>query len=335
MNFDGEISTEVSLSRILDEMLADGTDKEVVLKFLHQHESDIPDIFKDSCFAYDLYDITLNDELDPLLLKHMEHLRPIDCFFAMKHYAISKGGNKSVHALPELSPVIERVRSESIFLAEDKWGQKIPWEVIDGDTTIWDYINGMTDERDVRSFLRSNYLSRSLFVAKNFLRLSTSAQFLVITQNAVNGVAYGLSWGSPKSLVRQRVNVHMLISLIRQLLAAGDVEMFNWIANVAGLHNHTCLFSEKFMSEVLARIPHKSIRDMISPPSWTMPKSSFEEVVFETNMYGGQVDGVDVFLALYFSARHIESMRENRDLLEFLNLPFDPSEVEHLKEAKC
>ena len=334
MQFDGEISTEVSLSRILDEMLTDGTSREIVLKFLSQHESDIPDIFRGSDFVYDLYDITLNDELDPLLLKHMSDLRAVDCFFAMKHYAIAHG-NKSVHAFPELEAAIQNVRQESIFLAEDKWGQKVPWEVIDGNTTIWDYINGMTDERDVRSFLRSNYLSRSLFVAKNFLRLSTSAQFLVITQNVVNGVAYGLSWGSPKSLVRQRVNVHMLISLIRQLLAAGDVEMFNWIANVAGLHNHTCLFSEKFMSEVLARIPHKSIRDMISPPSWTMPKSSFEEVVFETNMYGGQVDGVDVFLALYFSARHIESMRENRDLLEFLNLPFDPSEVEHLKEAKC
>ena len=74
---------------------------------------------------------------------------------------------------------------------------------------------------------------------------------------------------------------------------------------------------------------------MISPPSWTMPKSSFEEIVFETNMYGGQVDGVDVFLALYFSGKHIESMRENRDLLEFLNLPFDPSEAEMMKERKC
>ena len=334
MQFDGEISTEVSLSRILDEMLTDGTDREVVVKFLHQHEDDIPDIFRGSDFVYDLYDITLTSELDPFLVKHMEHLRPIDCFFAMKHYAIAHG-NKSVHALPELEAAIQNVRQESIFLAEDKWGQKIPWEVIDGDTTIWDYINGMTDERDVRSFLRSNYLSRSLFVAKNFLRLSTSAQFLVITQNVVNGVAYGLSWGSPKSLVRQRVNVHMLISLIRQVLAAGDVEMFNWIANVAGLHNHTCLFSEKFMSEVLSRIPHKSIRDMILPPSWTMPKPAFEEIVFETNMYGGRVDGVDVFLALYFSGKHIESMKKNKDLLEFLSLSFDPSEVEHLKEAKC
>ena len=128
----------------------------------------------------------------------------------------------------------------------------------------------------------------------------------------------------------------MLISLIRQTLATGDVEMFNWIANVAGLHNHTCLFSEKFMSEILSRIPHKSIRDMISPPSWTTPKSAFEEIVFEVNMYGGQVDGVDVFLALYFSrSRYIESMKENKDLLEFLNLPFDPSEAEMMKEGKC
>ena len=146
MQFDGEISTEVSLSRILDEMLIDGTSREIVLKFLSQHESDIPDIFRDSAFAYDLYDYSINDELDPLLLKHMEHLRPIDCFFAMKQYA-AVHGNKSIHAFPELESAIHNVMQESIFMAEDKWGKKIPWEVLNGDEKT----HGMPSARDTKS----------------------------------------------------------------------------------------------------------------------------------------------------------------------------------------
>lgn len=332
MQFDGEISTEVSLSRILDEMLIDGTSREIVLKFLSQHESDIPDIFRDSAFAYDLYDITLNDELDPLLLKHMEHLRPIDCFFAMKQYA-TVHGNKSIHAFPELEAAIHNVMQESIFMVEDKWGRKIPWEVLNGDVSIWDYINAMTDERDVSAFLRSSYLSRSIFVAKNFLRLCPAAQFHVLSQSSCQGNG---TWGT-REAVKARVSAHLVLSLVRQVLSTGDVEMFNWIVNVSGLLNRSRYFSGKVIDEILMRIRQKSVRDMISPPSWTMPKSAFEEIVFEVNMFGGQVDGMDVFLAIYLGGgeSQLKGMKENMDLLEFLSLPFDPSEAELMKEGNC
>lgn len=332
MQFDGEISTEVSLSRILDEMLIDGTSKEIVLKFLSQHETDISDIFRDSAFAYDLYDITLRDEdLDPLLLKHMEHLRPIDCFFAMKQYAASHG-NKSIHAFPELEAAIQNVRQESIFMAEDKWGKKIPWEVLNGEVAIWDYVNAMNDVRDVSSFLRSSYLSRSIFVAKNFLRLCPTAQFYVLSQTPkeCNG-----TWGT-REAVKARVSAYLVLSLVRQVLSTGDVETFNWIVNVAGLLNRSRYFSGKVIDEILMRIRQKSIRDMISPPSWTMPMSAFEEIVFEVNMFGGQVDGMDVFLAIYLGGgkSQLKGMKENRDLFEFLSLPFDPSETEMMKDEK-
>ena len=333
-NFDGNISTEISLSRILDEMIVDGTDLAVVIKFLHLHEKDIPDMFQDSAFVFDLYDFSNISSLDPFLVKHMADLPAIDCYFAMNLYASMKG--KSVHALPELEAAVDRVRSDNLFLFEEKWGMKCPWEVLNGDISLWAYVNGIKDERDMRSFVRNSCAGRSLFMARNFLMLSPSAQYLVITQNVVNGVDVGGHWGSAKSLVRQRVYAHMLISLIRQMLVAGNVEMFNWIANVACLHHRDHYFSGKVLDEILMRIPHKSIRDMISPPSWTMPKSTFEEIVFETNMYGGQVDGVDVFLAIYLGGgSQLKGMRENSDLLEFLSLPFDPSEAEMMKEGKC
>ena len=57
MNYDSSISDQVNLSKVLDEMLVDGTEMEVVLAFLKSHENSISEIFKGSAFVYSLYDL--------------------------------------------------------------------------------------------------------------------------------------------------------------------------------------------------------------------------------------------------------------------------------------
>ena len=75
MNYDVSISTEVSLSKVLDEMILGGTDMEIVLTFLKSHESQIADIYKHSAFVYDLYDLGAHPyRVNDFLVKYIEVL---------------------------------------------------------------------------------------------------------------------------------------------------------------------------------------------------------------------------------------------------------------------
>ena len=328
-NFDGNISTEISLSRILDEMIGDGTDLAVVIKFLHLHEKDIPDMFQDSAFVYDLYDFSSISSLDPFLVKHMADLPAIDCYFAMNLYASMKG--KSVHALPELEAAVDRVRRDNLFLFEEKWGKKHPWEVLNGDISLWDYVDGIKDERDVRSFVRNSYAGRSLFMARNFLMLSPSAQFLVL--NAIAAQVKN-DWTN-KGIVRNRVLAHFLLSLMRQMLRIGNTDMFNWMVNVSRADKPN-LTGFKVLDELIARFP-KSLSDMLCPEFGSgKATAEFVEVVFEMNLFGGQVEPMDVFLYIYLhTTSQFKEMKENADFLdEFFSLLFEWRELERLRDVK-
>ena len=61
MNYDSTISKDVSLSRVLDEMIVDGSDFDIIVQFLKSHESSIKDIYAHSVFVYDLYDLDDNE----------------------------------------------------------------------------------------------------------------------------------------------------------------------------------------------------------------------------------------------------------------------------------
>ena len=328
--FDGNISTEVSLSRILDEMIGDGTDLAVIVKFLHLHEKDIPDMFRDSAFVYDLYDFASISHLDPFLVKHMADLPAIDCYFAMNLYAAAHG-NKSVHALPELEAAVDRVRRDNLFLFEEKWSKKTHWEILNGDISLWDYMNSLKDVRDVRSFVRNSYAGRSLFMARNFLMLSPSAQFLVLTSISAQ---VKTDW-TTKGIVRNRVLAHFLLSLMRQMLRIGNTDMFNWMVNVSDADKPT-LTSFKVLDELIAGFP-KSLSDMLYPEFGSgKVTAEFVEVVFEMNLFGGQVEPMDVFLYIYLHANsQFKGMKENADFLdEFFNLPFEWRELEKLRDVK-
>ena len=83
MNYDPSISTEVSLSKILDEMILDGTDLPIVVSFLEGHDSQIGEIYKHSAYVYDLYDLAAHPyRINDFLAKHIVDLPGYDKCFA-------------------------------------------------------------------------------------------------------------------------------------------------------------------------------------------------------------------------------------------------------------
>ena len=330
-NFDGSISTEVSLSRILDEMIMDGTDIDVVVRFLRQHEKDIPDIFRDSAFVYDLYDFANIRDLDPFLVRHMVDLSAIDCFFAMNLYA-AKVHERTVHTIPGLTGAVNKAIRDNLFFFLGNREQKTPISVLNGSISLWDYVNSITDIRDMRFFVRNSYMGRSLFMARNFLMLSSSAQFLVLSSIAPQ---IKNDW-TTKAVVCNRVLAHFLLSLIKQMLRAGNTDMFNWILNVT-CADKSSLVCVKVLDELRRVGFPKSISDMLCPEFESgKVTAEFAEVVFEMNLFGGQIEPMDVFLYIYLNrGKQFNSMLENTDFLdEFFNLTFEWRELEKLRDVK-
>lgn len=84
MTYDSNISREVSLSKVLDEMIIDGTSIEIIVQFLKSHESCVKDIFSNSVFAYDLYDVNVSGSFPHHELeKYICCLHPISLFFVL------------------------------------------------------------------------------------------------------------------------------------------------------------------------------------------------------------------------------------------------------------
>ena len=84
MTYDSSISTEVSLSKILDQMILDDTPIDIIVQFLESHESCVKDIFANSVFVYDLYDVATSCSFpDKRLEKYICCLPPILMFFVL------------------------------------------------------------------------------------------------------------------------------------------------------------------------------------------------------------------------------------------------------------
>lgn len=326
MNYDHSISSEVSLSKVLDEMIMDGTDFKVIMAFLESHESQIEDIYKHSAFVYDLYDLAAHPyRVNAFLARHVESLHPLDMCFAaesLAHFLVSEDIYPEV--MKELREMLHGNADLIRFRANGYKGRFIEdAKVASGDIDFNKLVDAISaDKRDVKMFLQESYLARSMLMAGNFLRFSTRAQYVILS--SIGDIFGAIGWSARSPILHL---AHAVNTLLKQLLVSGETDTFNWVVNVLRLNNPTNTRTlEKLWSDQFERIPsvlserfHKDLR-------------TFEEIVFEMNMMETQFDVLDLFLYIYlFDTKLLIGMIENTELLEFFNLPFDWNELENLK----
>ena len=324
MNYDQSISTEVSLSKVLDELLTDGTPLETIVQFLKSHESQIGEIYAHSAFVYDLYDLAAHPyRVNEFLAMHLKELGENDRWFALTTI-LELLVHEDIH--PTLRKELRREarahragRRYFFGLDEDK-------QVVAGDLDFTKLVNSCAaDPRDMRSFLLTSRLARSAFMAGNFLEFAPSTQFMILNcakEIIEKSILPGFDYTFP----------HMLNTLLKQLLVLGQTEMFNWVSKVLG-------FQSK-LGELFNDLT-TGVRGMMMEDAWKSIPShfidkkgpeTFEETVFDMNMMETQFDVLDLFLYIYlFDHLRFKGMLEYPDLLEFFNLPFKWEELEKLK----
>ena len=340
MNYDSSISSEVSLSKILDESIMDGSDNEVVFAFLKSHEKDIGEIFKHSAFAYDLYDLGMHPyHENEFLFDHITDLFGIDkCFAAslLATFLVSVCGNRG--KIVELRGKFRGDVAIQTFLRSGWRGHRWDDKLLLGEIDLVESLESLVkDQRDLRSFLGSSYLARTVFQASTFLNLSPTCQYaiLVAVREAVNE-SRGYYW-----METQQVYASLVCSLLKQLLLLNHTDMFNWVEKVLDIQTSRSAFTDLVLEEFKRKIP-QTLKDMMPPSGtadiWTGKEetpASFEEIVFEMNMLMSEFEPCDLFLYIYLgSSGLMKGMKENSELLEFFALPFDWNKLDNFtKEA--
>lgn len=340
MNYDTSISDSVNLSRVLDELIMDGSPMESIVQFLHSHESDIPDIYRNSAFAYRLYDVMAHpDGIDPFLIEHMGELRTVEfCYAANAMTESIYGNNGSEVALARLRSLykgnvnlVEFAKTLSIVPNfQDKF--------FNFDADIVDWLNRTSDQRDYSRVISHTYLGMSVFQAVSFMKLTPSSQFLLlktIQEKIIEG-------DFPPSRIRDRGRIRLvygeLIStLLRQLLLLNQIEMFNWVLSVLeleGQYGAALIIRLAIENSISGTIP-EGLRQMVDLTYLTdsEKKASFEEVVFEMNLRETSFEPYNLFLYIYIDHDYLLSgMKQNKELIEFFNLPFDWDGMKWLKD---
>ena len=325
MNYDHSISSEVSLSKVLDEMILDGTDFNVVVAFLESHESQIEDIYQHSAFVYDLYDLAAHPyRVNAFLTRHVDALPASDMCFAsasLANFLVAEDIYPEL--MKELRELLHGNANVIRFRADGYKGRFREDEMVaSNDIDFNKFVEAIAiDKRDAKTFLQESYLARSMLMATNFLNFSARAQFIILS--SIDDI---LRYGGGRHSAERHI-AHAFNTLLKQLLVAGDTQMFNWIVNVLDLGKTTKrLIIESLWSDQFERIP-ASLGERFGKEL-----NTFEEIVFEMNMMETQFDVLDLFLYIYlFDSKFFKGMRENTELLEFFNLPFDWKDLERLK----
>ena len=322
MNYDSAISDNVNLSRVLDELVMDGTDFQTIVQFLKTHERDIPDIYKHSAFVYDLYDIAAHPgRLDVFLIRHVEDLpNSAPRFYAassIAEHCMSTGTHDEITALLK-----EEFRSNKFLYMEMDRRKRARVlkedELAFGSLGLVEYLNSMTDGRDFSLFISNSYFAMAAFQAATFMRLNPDVQFVMIRElaNELNSLQ---SWKIRESGGEYAA---IMMTLLKQLVVLGHVDMFNWVVNVIGRTSALYTTTYRFLDNV----PPSLVEKMLRPVDGDI---TFEEVVFEMNLVETQFDSTDLFLFIYLDKGNLfKGMKENKELLEFFNLTFDWNTLE-------
>lgn len=323
-NYDPSISTKVNLSRVLDELLMDGTEYSVVKSFLDSHKDQIQNIFTHSAFAYNMFSMTCHPTAldDGFLIQNLDKLPIVDRYFAvleMINVGINEGrGRGFTKMLVDAS----RLKDDSPDgpISSDQWnGSRYDHVIANYDVSVVDFLNGLSDERDVSHFIHESVFVRSVFLARNFLALKTSTQFVVLKSISRFIDYLYRRTGSYGSVLRSKqlsFVSHMVVSLLKQLLLLENEGMFNWVVKVL---EDVGFFNGFHSTFHLRNLVPLSILDAIDDSNVTFP-----EIVFQMNMMETQFDTMDLFLFIYLAhEKTMSEMAQNADLVEFFNLPFD------------
>ena len=343
MNYDSTISTDVSLSRVLDEMIADGSDFDLIVQFLKSHESNIKDIYANSALVYDLYDIGRHPyRVDPFLVKHIDDLRATDFLFAVSSLAAFSTANENKDLFRELK---DRFHGNLVVaqLIRTGWGGIYgEYEVYTCKTSIVEWLNKMEGPNDASRFIAHSLLSLSAFQAFTFMNLNPSIQYILL-KGLLTVFSESILRGSRSRdpTLAKSVYGYILCGLLRQLLVLNQIEMFNWVLDVLGFNaKHCCdsiLLRESVKNSFHDLIPI-SIFDKVRVSDFRdsdddEDKMSFEEIVFEMNLMGTTFEPYNLFLAIYLGNNYLlKGMKENKELLEFFSLPFDWEDLNWMKD---
>ena len=343
MNYDNSISDQVKLSRVLDEMIMDGSDLETIVQFLQQHEKDISDIYRHSAMAYDLYDLGRHPyRVDEFLVKHIDDLRPTDFLFALNSlatFSIATDDCKSlIHELKERfhgrSDVAKFIRSgwEGIY-GEDKF--------YTCEINLVDWLNKMVSAQDATKFISRSFLAISAFQASTFLNLNPAAQFTLLKglQEAFSDSRYLRGLRNADPVMTCSIYGDILCGLLRQLLVVDNTEIFNWVLDVLDFNGGYCastVFQEAVKASFYKLVP-ESLSDKVRVSGYLETRNedriSFEELVFEMNLLETTFEPYDLFLAIYLGKDYLlKGMKENKELLEFFSLPFDWDGLKWMKD---
>ena len=341
MNYDSEISLNVNLSRVLDELILEGTDLDTIVQFLKSHERDIPDIYKGSAMVYDLYDFGAHPyRLDPFLVEHIQDLRTVDFCFAVNALATFLCATESN------SYLLRELRGRFHGTVELVRFSRTGWDGINGEDRFFrceknlvEWLNKTNDPRDYRSLLSHSYLALSAFQASTFLQLNSQSQFLLLKTLQECLMEVGRNWrGHGDYGVFLAVYGEFAYTLMRQLLACNKMDIFNWVVDVLDFKNRygssTILMSA--IRDTIFKLIPKSLCDMVENGSGyceTNERVSYEEIVFEMNLLDNGFEQTNLFLYIYLDDDYLlRGMKENKDLMEFFNLPFDWDELAWLKD---
>ena len=345
MNYDNSISDQVKLSRVLDELILDGAELETIVKFLQQHERDIPDIYKHSALAYDLYDLGRHPyRVDKFLVKHIEDLRPTEFLFAANSLAtFSVVTDMDKDLFHELK---DRLRGRSDVM-------KFNWSGRGGvygedkfytcEINLVDWLNKVESTQEDAHFVSRSFLAISAFQASTFLNLKPAAQFVLLK-------GFVAAFNNSRTFRWRRCNNNdpadhraiygdILCGLLRQLLVLNQTEIFNWVLDVLGFGDGRCVppdLQETVKSSFYKLVP-ESLSDKVGVSGYLGTSSSdrisFEEIVFEMNLLETTFEPYDLFLAIYLGEDYLlKSMKENKELLEFFSLPFDWDGLKWMKD---
>lgn len=342
MNYDFTISKNVSLSRVLDEMIAGGSDFDLIVQFLKSHESSIKDIYAHSALVYDLYDLGRHPyRVDPFLVKHIDDLRKIDFLFAVNSLATFSAATENKAILKELKGSFHGNTDVVSFLRAGWVGVSDEDKIYACETDLTSFLNKMAGTHDSVRFIAHSFLSLSAFQAFTFLNLNPATQFTLLKgfQEVFDEGILRVP-GNRNKILNASICGDILGGLLRQLLVLNQTEIFNWVLDVLefnGGHYFSPSYIRESVKGSIYRMIPESLSDKVMESDLQQENASdmmsFEEIVFEMNLLETMFEPYDLFLVIYLiRGRLLNGMKENKDLLEFFSLPFDWEDLNWMKD---
>lgn len=315
MKYDSSISDDVSLSRILDAMIVEGESDETIISFLKNHYKSIPEIYSHSNFVFGLYDIIRNGYIDDFFLQASNNLSDVDKIYVASTWGTWCKEYSTYFKLKEIKKNCEDGFRQ--FKPDRGWmcGNQMDADVfIYNKSNLVDELNKMNDIRDISSFVLTSYCLRSAMMYYNFIKLTPQTQYLIL--NKIKSILLSI-WINSHDVKLNYFYEYLVFSLIKQCLFVNDIKLANWIIN----SQDKC---KSWHCTPIFELMPNNIGNLIKSGA------SAEELIFEMNMVETQFEPIDLFVFMYLG-KDFKFLNENREFIEFFNLPFNWMDLEKFK----